>query len=275
MKNAVEHVFGWPDMLVKIILLFLFISNNAFAEKQQQLYIMLNVDNTIVDRVQDCSPKLITKLEKQNIDVQKLNFVTNHQNSPKFISIYKKLSERKELINESKYMSKIEVQEIANNEFSITECIAIRPAIKGLLEQLLQLKIPVTILLTSRNDTTRTVNLQKNLNLKIDGKNFFQMTTVVPRDYFRIKLKEISLKSAVELRKNLKYIKPDDFVILLDHISDNRFVKSDPKRDLNIFVSKFSIDQTYDYNKDKTEMQAIIKQINQFIGQSYESPFNQ
>ncbi len=263
MKSAVEHVFGWPDMLVRIILLFSLISSNAFAE--EQLYIMLNVDNTIVDRVQNCSSKLITKLEKQNIDVQQLKFITNYENSPKFISMYKKLSEGKELINESKYMSKIEVQEIANNEFSITECIAIRPAIKDLLEQLTLLKIPVTILLTSRNDTTRTANLQKNLNLKIDGKNFFQITKVVPRDYFRIKPKDVSLKSAVELRKNLKYIKPDDFVILLDHISDNRFVKSDPKRDLNIFVSKFSIDQTYDYNKDRLEMLAIIAKIKQFM----------
>ena len=108
-----------------------------------------------------------------------------------------------------------------------------------------------------------------------DSQNFSKNATVVPRDYFRIKPKEISFKSAVELRKNLKYIKPDDFVILLDHLERNRFIKSDPKRDLNIFVSKFSIDQTYDYNKDRLEMQAIIKQINQFIGQSYESPFNQ
>ena len=260
-------------MLSRIILLFILISSNAFAK--EQLYIMLNVDNTIVDRIQDCSPKLITKLEKQNIDVQQLKFIANNKNSPKFISMYKKLADGKELINESKSMSKVQVQEVADNEFSITECIAIRPAIKGLLEQLLQLKIPVTILLTSRNDTTRTANLHKNLHLNIDGKNFSKNATVVPRDYFRIKPKDISLKSAVELRKNLKYIKPDDFVILLDHISDNRFVKSDPKRDLNIFVSKFSIDQTYDYNKDKLEMRAIIKQINQFIGQSYESPFNQ
>ncbi|MEK6734171.1 MAG: hypothetical protein AABY27_03605, partial [Pseudomonadota bacterium] len=131
--------------------------------------------------------------------------------------------------------------------------------------QLTLLKIPVTILLTSRNDTTRTANLQKNLNLKIDGKNFSQITKVVPRDYFRIKPKDVSLKSAVELRKNLRYIKPDDFVILLDHISDNRFVKSDPKRDLNIFVSKFSIDQTYDYNKDKLEMESVIAKINHFM----------
>ena len=150
-----------------------------------------------------------------------LKFIANNKNSPKFMSMYKKLADGTELINESKYMSKIEVQETTNNEFSITECIAIRPSIKGLLEQLLQLKIPVTILLTSRNDTTRTANLQKNLNLNIDGKNFSKNATVVPRDYFRIKPKDISLKSAIELRKNLKYIKPDDFVILLDHISDH------------------------------------------------------
>ncbi len=250
-------------MISRVLLLFFLISSNAFAE--QQLYIMLNVDNTIVDRVQDCDPKIIKTLKKQNIDVQQLKFIANQKNSPKFMSMYKKLSEGKELINESKYMSKIEVQELADNEFSITECIAIRPAIKDLLEQLSQLKISVTILLTSRNDTTRTANLQKNMNLNIDGKNFSQMTKLVPRDYFRIKPKDISLKSAVELRKNLKYIKPDDFIILLDHISDNRFVKSDPKRDLNIFVSKFSIDQTYDYNKDKLEMLAIIAKIKQFM----------
>ncbi len=187
-------------MLSRIILLFLLIFSNAFAE--EQLYIMLNVDNTIIDRIENCNPNIINELKKQNIDVQQLKFIANNENSPKFISMYKKLADGKELINESKYMSKVQVQEISDNEFSITECIAIRPAIKNLLEQLEQLKIPVTILLTSRNDTTRTKNLHKNLNLKIDSKNFSKNATVVPRDYFRIKPKEISLKSAVELRKN-------------------------------------------------------------------------
>ena len=115
-----------------------------------------------------------------------------------------------------------------------------------------------------RSHLTKGYSINK---VQIDSKNFSKNAKVVPRDYFRIKPKDISFKSAVELRKNLKYIKPDDFVILLDHISDNRFIKSDPKKDLNIFVSKFSIDQTYNYNKDRLEMESIIKQINQFIGQ--------
>ena len=37
MKNAVEHVFGWLDMLVRIILLFLFISSNAFAQDEESI----------------------------------------------------------------------------------------------------------------------------------------------------------------------------------------------------------------------------------------------
>ena len=117
MKNAVALVFGSRDMLVRIILLFSLISSNAFAK--EQLYIMLNVDNTIVDRVQNCSPKLITKLKKQKIDVQQLKFIANNKNSPKFMSMYKKLADGTELINESKYMSKIEVQEVADNEFLV------------------------------------------------------------------------------------------------------------------------------------------------------------
>ena len=55
-------------MLSRIILLFLLISSNAFAE--EQLYIMLNVDNTIVDRIDNCNPNIINELKKQNIDVQ-------------------------------------------------------------------------------------------------------------------------------------------------------------------------------------------------------------
>jgi hypothetical protein len=245
-----------------IILLFfsLIFCTSYAAVAPAQLYIMLNVDKTIVDRIQGCDPKVIDSLKKQNIAVQQLKFIAN-----KDWSLYKRLADGQELINESKYMSQIQVQEILPNQFSITECVAIRPAMKILLEQLEQLKIPVTILITSRNDDTRTANLQKHLNLEVAGKKFSHITKVVPRNYFRIKPKDISLKSAAELRKNLKYIKPDDFVILLDHLHSSRFVKSSPNRDLNIFVSKFSLEQTYDYNKDKLEMQAIINQINDFI----------
>ena len=37
MKNAVEHAFGWLDMLSRIILLFIFISSNAIAQDKENI----------------------------------------------------------------------------------------------------------------------------------------------------------------------------------------------------------------------------------------------
>lgn len=94
----------------------------------------------------------------------------------------------------------------------------------------------------------------------------------MPRDWFRVKLEtnQISVKSAAELRKHYTDIAPDDFVILLDHIDNSRFIKGNETRDLNIVVSKFIALEPYDKAKDEVEIMGVIEQISDFTGLSKE-----
>lgn len=249
----------------KIICFIIFLAFNAFAQEQPHLYIMLNVDKTIVDRVENCDIEAAQELKEHNIHVQKLKYIANDKNSKKFLNIYRKLANKEKISNEPNYMHKIIVNKINEQKFEITECLAVRPTLSVLVYQLTHLKIPTTILLTSRNDDVRTENVRNNLQVQIYGKTFAEIITVVPRDYFHIKEKGISVKSAKELRKNLQYIKENDFVIMLDHLEDKRFIKSNPKRDLNIFVPIFSIDKKYNYDQDEKEIMSTISKINKFI----------
>lgn len=253
-------------MRIKCILIFftyLFMDLSAIAQESPSLYIMLNIDKTIVDRVENCNQEKISELKAQNIHVQELKYIASSKTSPKFVNIYRKLANKEKLANEVEYMHKVQVTKLNEDEFEVTECVAIRPTLSVLLYQLTHLKIPTTILLTSRNDDVRTENLRNNLQVQIYGKTFNEVTTLAPRDYFRIKTSDRSAKSAKELRKNLKYIKDDNFIIMLDHLEDKRFIKSDPKKDFNIYVPKFSLDVQYDYVKDEAEIMAIINKIKQ------------
>lgn len=229
---------------------------------------MLNVDNTIVDRIEKCDGTLIDQLHKDGIATQNLSFNITNKTAPKFIGLYEKIFNNQPITDESDYMRRMEVKKINEQKFQITECLAIRPSASLLIEKLKALKMPVTILLTSRNDDERTKNLHKNLKLQLAGKKFNELTTFIPRDWFRLKPKgaKVSVKSAIALRKHYTDIKPNDFVILLDHLDSARFIKGDDTRDLNIVVSMFTTRNRYDKQKDAIEVEAIIEKIMDFVG---------
>ena len=258
-------------LIMAILFIGIYPSGIAHASDERKTFIMLNVDNT-VDRIEKCDADQIKMLNENGIKPQKLDFFASKITSPKFIGLYEKLANGSTHIpGESNYMTKVEVEKIDDENFHITECLAIRPSLKTLLEKLHSLKPPAVILLTSRNDDTRTKNLQEKLDLYpmdiyVDGKKFKDLTRFVPRDFFRIKIdgQVKSLKSAAELRAHYPDIKKDDFVILLDHIGDSRFVKSDKCKDLNIIVSNFYVREPYDSKKDNKEVDSIIKKITDF-----------
>lgn len=244
-------------------------SHDCYRTKARRIFIMLNIDNTIVDRITKCDETKINTLQKMGIKSQHLQFMVTKETSPKFIAMYDKLSTGKKIENEFDYMSQISVEKLRDNEFRVTECLAIRPAAQMLLEQLSRLELPVVILITSRNDDTRTQNLQKNLELEIGGKQFHEVTKFIPRDWFRVKVTssdstELSVKSSIELRKHYPEIGCNDFVILLDHLESSRFIKYNNLIDLNIQVSKFYPDKHYDLKQESKEVEAIISQIKKF-----------
>lgn len=252
-----------------ISLNFFFVTAHAVSERK--IFIMLNVDNTIVDRIDECDTKQISTLQNSGIVTQKLEFYASNTTSPKFISMYEKLAKGENSIaGESDYMTKISVEKTKEGSFHITECLAIRPSTQILLERLNDFELPIIILLTSRNDDARTKNLQANLNLQIDERPFSEVTTFIPRDWFRIKIKtsdgkEASAKSAIELRNHYSIITKEDYVILLDHIADSRFIKSNEITDLHIAVSKFIAKDEYDSCKEQQEVDSILNKIRDFI----------
>lgn len=255
-------------ILFSFICVCVFSSGYAFTNSS--IFIMLNIDATIVDRIDPSNKTFMENLLEEGFDCQKLSFIATKESSPKFLNIYEKISKKECVKEESEYLTRIAVEKLDSDEYRITEYVVIRPTIKYLLEEIKEMGFPLNILLTSRNDDARTKNLHKYLNLKIAGKTFEKSTIFIPSDRFRFKIRtkdlnEISVKSSIELRKNYPIIKPNDIVILLDHIKNSRFITSQENPDFNIFVSKFIIKRGYDYKQDLIEMENILLQIKRKI----------
>lgn len=231
----------------------------AYASKEQTLYIMLNIDNTLVDRILPCTQEAINQLSKEGFKSQALEFDADKKSSPKFISMYEKIANHQPLAEESEYMSKIVSQKVGD-KFHIQECVVVRPSIQHFLEQLNDIRIPVKILLTSRNDDTRTQNLHDNLDLKIAGKPFKDASIFIPRDWFRIKTQSGSVKSSELLREKYPLIQQQDVVILFDFLPASRFIKGNHGQDFNIEVSKFEVKE-YNQQQDIKEMDDILLMI--------------
>lgn len=102
--------------------------------------------------------------------------------------MYATLARGEKDTKESEYMSRIKLQQIADDTFHITEYIVIRPGLKKFLEDIENIEIPTFILICSRNDDARTQNLVDKLDLSIDGEKFLDVVDFVPRSYFRVKI---------------------------------------------------------------------------------------
>lgn len=133
------------QLSVFLIILTMLSFTNAQASADSRIFIMLNVDNTIVDRLEKCDGELIKHLHKNGIATQKLSFDVTSETSPKFIGLYEKIFNKQPIANESDYMKSVDVKKINAHKYLITECLAIRPSSSLLLKELSELEMPVTI----------------------------------------------------------------------------------------------------------------------------------
>ena len=271
-------------ILTMCVLCLFFVPICYSNEIKPKLFIMLNVDNTMVDRVDPDDIESINELSKQGYIIQKLEFNVTRQQAPKFSGLYAQLAAGNKNTKESEYMTRIKVEKVANEYFHITEYIVVRPSLQVFLENIKNLGITTHILVCSRNDDVRTKNLVDNLNLYVNNKKFKDLVDFVPRNSFRVKIKqdggceEISAKSAVELRKQYsgKYgpISKDDYVVLVDKLEDYRFIASNSDKDLNVKIDSFVVLKHRKFNRanDHLKMNLAVQRIKQLIFRGIQNP---
>ena len=237
-------------------------------EAQPKVFIMLDIDNTLVDKIapKDKAPDTAyaEELSKKGFLVQSLEFYSIKDQDP-FFSFYKK-------DKNSRFLTTIE----SEDKIKISETIVVRPSIQNFLEQLNKLKTPVHILICSRSGNGRVKNLVENLKLEINKKPFKEVVDFVPRENFRVEIKSGNgrkniAKSAWDLRQSYdgKFgkIQDTDYVILIDQLSDHEFIYSDLKKDMNITIPHFYSreDSMFNLDEDKNTMQAVLDKIKDFI----------
>jgi hypothetical protein len=255
------------------ILLLLYITSFVYSDESPQLFVMLDVDSTIVERVNPDDKIFINELLKENYVLQQLVFTSDISSNHRFSSMYRKsaLAGIKD-----DYMYRIKTKLISNSTAQVTEYVVIRPIMKKLLEAILQLQIKTNILICSRNDDVRNKHLVQHLNLDINGLPFKDSVDFVNRDTFRVEIispdgKEAAAKSAALLREKYtgKYgkIKDQDFVVLIDQLPDSRFIVFQHNKDLNIPIEYFRLSYGKRFNqlKDVGQVSYIIGKIKEFM----------
>lgn len=252
----------------KSILLILFtLLNNICWAKAPTLFIMLNVDNIIIDKISSSNLGLKNKLILQGYNVNKINFTINKQDH--FYNYYKN-----QLLKD--YI-KIDTN---TDDLNIEEFLVTRPTLNSSLQRIIdnskQAGIKTRILICSNKDVIRTTTLIESLNFKIDGRLFNEIVDIVPREFFRVKIninkQELIAKSAELLRKKYKgkfgQINKNDYVILIDQLPDNRFIKHNNKKDLNIEIPSFNVnllEKKYNAETDIRSLNKSIIKIKNFI----------
>lgn len=73
-------------IITMLLLIFSITVCDANFSTNSKIFIMLNVDNTIIDRIDPDNNKLINKLSHGGFTVQKLEFDATKLSSPKFIT---------------------------------------------------------------------------------------------------------------------------------------------------------------------------------------------
>lgn len=245
-----------------IIIINFILSCCVYATNDKpKLFIMLDVDNTIIDRICTTNKTLQQTLSEQGYEIKHINFTINKEDS--FFSYYKK-----RLIEDNIKF------DLTKNFLNIEELVVIRPAIIEMLEAIFNeakaQNTEVKILICSRKDTTRTKALINSLNLEINGKKFKELVEIVPREFFRVKFnkngKKFVTKSAKLLRD--KYsgkfgkILHNDYVFLIDQLPDSQFIISDHERDFNIMIPSFEVsDLLFDNKSDKQSLREAVNKI--------------
>lgn len=251
-----------------LLLLLLFPSLSMSEGSSSKLFIMLDIDNTLLDKIalkdNAANESYAAELKEKGLLVQKLDFYSVKGIDP-FFDFYKK-----------KKNSRMEMDIESEDKIKITETIVVRPSMKSFLEKLSHLNIPTYILICSRSGNERVKNLVEKLNLKINNKAFKDVVDFVPRENFRVDIKsgngyKVIGKSAWDLRQ--KYsgkfgkIKESDYVVLIDQLEDHQFIYSNIKRDMNITISPFysRSEAMISETEDDNTMELAIERIRDFI----------
>lgn len=256
-------------LLLSILAPFIcFAKENPNMDKTPaKVFIVLNIDNTIVDKItpkgDTANNELAAELVEKGLSIQPFEFYSTKDKDPLF-ELYK-----------TKKNSQMLVEVESEDKIKISEMIAIRPNISEFLQELTKLKLPTHILVCPRGNDDRAESLLNSLKLEINNKAFKDQVDFVSGEKCRVQIKSISSnktggKSAWQLRKkyNGKFgrIKNSDYVISIDQLPNHRFIYSNPEKDLNINLPAFyTKNYTTNLKEDKKNMDLAIKKIKYFI----------
>lgn len=230
----------------------------------------MDIDNIIIDSI----PQVMQKskfnypelLSKSGFLLQYVEVNTGHHKDRKFEKYLKETKQTKMPLDETTH---------EKNQ----ELIVIRPTIKYLIEQILALGVPTTILICSKSNNERVKSIIKNLNFEVNKTPFNKLVKFVPKESFLVYVssfngKKTPAKSSSQLRNsfvgNNGKIQPNDFVFLIDKLPDSQFILTNRNRDLNIRISPFDVSTNNKYNidYDQLEINSVVRQIYDFIKNS-------
>lgn len=237
---------------------------------------MLDVDGTITQRIDPDDTQTITQVEKAGFHCYRLKFTASKYVHPKYFKWYHSMIKDEILRTEQK----LKVSVVNDNTLEIEEVVVLRPAIPAFLEKLDKLNndnLSVKFYIASRNDDIRNQNLIDNLNATINGIPFKDKVKLIPREDFRIHVFSptegwIAGKSAALVRAKFKNekcekIEPNAYIIFVDNIAPERFVKGDRDLDQLLGPTRFNISNLNkaDIQKDREDFDLIYQSIEKLI----------
>lgn len=239
----------------------------CFADQDSaKVFIVLNIDNTIADKVTPkeklASSALGSELTEKGFSVQPIEFYITKEDS--LFEVYK-----------TKKNSQVLIEIESEDKIKISEMIAVRPSISNFLNEITNLKLPTHILICPKSNNSKAKSIVNSLQLDINNKPFKEAVDFVSNEKCSAQIKSISShrtsgKSAWQLRKkyNGKFgrIKKNDYVISIDQLPNHRFIYSNPEKDLNINIPPFHTkNHKISLEEDKKNLNAISKRIKDFI----------
>lgn len=252
-----------------MIIFFLLFAKQSFADSEpSKLFIMLETNNVLYSKISAANSieasEYSKELVKQGYTVQPYEYTLTKDDGAVY-NFYKNQTSPRDLVYQDD-----------NGNLRITQMIAIRPAMKNFLEELLKLKMPTYFLICSINSDKKTKNISELLELNLNNKPFTEVSNFVPKNLFKVNINSSNgvryiAKSAWSLRKNYigKFgrIKENDYVVLIDQLSDRQFIYSNIKKDLNIIIKPFTLkkNETFNLEQDKKDLDIILNQIKGFI----------
>ena len=273
MKNLRKKFIIITQFIVCIFVQPLFSSSNTNAfHKHINIYVMLDVDGTITQRIDPNDTETITRVQKAGFDCYRLKFFASKYDHLKYYRWYASMLEDETLRNEQK----VNVHILNDTTLEIEEVVVLRPIIPAFLEKLDSLNNPcvsVKFYIASRNDDIRNQNLIDHLNVTINGTPFHKKVKLIPREDFRVHVFSpqeglIAGKSSALVRAKFKTeqcqeIGPDAYIVFVDNIAPERFVIGNKDLDHLLRPTRFIIANLneIDIRKDRSDFESIFNTI--------------